>query len=233
MHDNPTGAPEPAPATKGAQTRRAVLDAAITRFGREGYRATSVADIARDAGVGGTVAYAYFPNKEALFIAAADEDAAAIITEGLAAAVSEPDVSAWGKSLFTALIAALDSHPLARRLLGGLEPEVTGRVLGIPALNEIRKAFAERLGSGQLQGEVRPEIDPVTIANGVVAIVLSLLMSVVQLGEPAAELVRGDIDAVFDAAIAVRPPSPRRRADAPARPAPGPGSVPGQGPTRR
>ena len=70
---------------KGEQTRRAILDAAIARFGREGYRATSVADIARDAGVGGTVAYAYFPNKEALFLAAIDEDAAAVISEGLLA----------------------------------------------------------------------------------------------------------------------------------------------------
>ena len=48
---------------KGEQTRLAILDAAIARFGREGYRATSVADIARDAGVSGTAAYAYFPNK--------------------------------------------------------------------------------------------------------------------------------------------------------------------------
>ena len=67
----------PTAPTKGEQTRQAILDAAIARFGRDGYRATSVADIARDAGVGGTVAYAYFPNKEALFLAAIDEDAAA------------------------------------------------------------------------------------------------------------------------------------------------------------
>jgi AcrR family transcriptional regulator len=49
-------------AQKGAQTQRAILDAAIARFGRDGYRATSVADIARDAGVGGTVPYTYFHN---------------------------------------------------------------------------------------------------------------------------------------------------------------------------
>ena len=50
-------------ATKGELTRDAILRAAIARFGREGYRATSVADIARDAGVGGTVAYAYWAKK--------------------------------------------------------------------------------------------------------------------------------------------------------------------------
>src|SRR3546814_16482724 len=80
------------PSTKGEQTRRAILAAAIERFGREGYRATSVADIARDAGVGGTVAYAYFPNKETLFLAAIDEDASHVIHEGLVGAIEDLDV---------------------------------------------------------------------------------------------------------------------------------------------
>src|SRR6478672_5926127 len=156
--------------TKGAVTRAAILDAAIVRFGRDGYRGTSVADIARDAGVGGTVAYAYFPNKEALFLAAADEDAAAVIEEGQVI-VSLDDRSDWRGSLMTTLVAAVDRHPLARRLLAGLEPEVTGRVLEVPALSELRKAIAERLRSEQAAGTVRSDIDPVVIANGTVTIV--------------------------------------------------------------
>jgi AcrR family transcriptional regulator len=187
-------------ATKGAQTRRAILEAAIARFGREGYRATSVADIARDASVGGTVTYAYFPNKEALFLAAVDEDAAAAIGEGLSATVAHPGDADWRQTLFFALVGALERHVLARRLLAGLEPEVTDRVLEIPALAELRKACAERLRSEQLTGLARAEIDPVVIANGVVAIMLSLLMSVVQLGSAAASY--GDeVAAVFEAAI--------------------------------
>ena len=155
--------------TKGAQTRQAILDAAIARFGRDGYRATSVADIARDAGVGGTVAYAYFPNKEALFLAALDEDAAAVIHEGLVDASSTiPTVADWRQTLIFTLVGAVERHPLARRLLAGLEPEVTDRVLEIPALAELRKACAERLRAEQLAGTVRPDIDPVAIGNGVV-----------------------------------------------------------------
>ena len=58
-HSGRRGRAPDAPAEgKGELTRRAILDAAIERFGREGYRATSVADVARGAGVGGTVAYA-------------------------------------------------------------------------------------------------------------------------------------------------------------------------------
>jgi len=134
--------------TKGARTRQAILDAAIARFGREGFRATSVADITRDAGVGGTVAYTYFPNKEALFLAAVDEDAAALIQMGLTFldAQAGPD---WRQPLLFAVAASVADHPLARRLLAGLEPEVTGRVLTIPALNDLRAACAQRLRDEQ------------------------------------------------------------------------------------
>lgn len=184
---------------KGQRTRQAILDAAITRFGRDGYRATSVADIARDAGVGGTVAYAYFPGKEALFLAAADEDAAGVIGEGLASI--EATLAGWHQVLMTTLVAAVEQHPLARRLLAGLEPEVTDRVLEIPALAELRRAVAERLRTEQAAGTVRADIDPVVIGSGLVTLVLSLLMSIVQVGGDAVTRYAPDVIAVFEASI--------------------------------
>jgi AcrR family transcriptional regulator len=190
--------------SKGAQTRRAILDAAIVRFGREGFRATSVADIARDASVGGTVAYAYFPNKEALFFAAIDEDAAAVISEGMHSVARATDN--WRQTLFFTMVDAVEQHPLARRLLAGLEPEVTERVLETPALAGLRKAVAEKMRSEQLTGTVRGDIDPVTMANGVVAILLSLLFSVIQIGSGPIDLYGNDVAAVFQAAID-RPPT--------------------------
>jgi hypothetical protein len=48
----------------------------------------------------------------------------------------------------------------------------------------------------------------VVIANGVVAIILSLLMSVVQLGSSAAAAYASDVAAVFEAAL-TRTPSTR------------------------
>jgi AcrR family transcriptional regulator len=197
------------PETKGAQTRRAILEAAIVRFGRDGYRSTSVADIARDASLGGTVAYAYFPNKESLFLAAVDEDAAGVIEEGLVTVADVPDVRRWHDTLIFTLVEAVERHPLARRLLAGLEPEVTVRVLEIPALNELRKKCTELLRTGQAAGLVRPDIDPAAVANGIVALMLSVLMSVTQLGSQAAVTYAHDVAAVFEAALT-----------APAQPAP-------------
>ncbi|MGH9300440.1 MAG: TetR/AcrR family transcriptional regulator [Acidimicrobiales bacterium] len=188
---------------KGEQTRRAILDAAIARFGREGFRGTSVARIARDALVGGTVAYAYFPNKEALFLAAVDEDAAAVIEAGVTSAVSEARIGSWPLTVVGGVMAALEYHPLARRLLAGLEPEATVRVLEIPALAELRKACAERLRVEQAAGTVRADIDAFAMGNGIVAIMLSLLMSVVQLGGSTAAEYGEDVSAVLEAAVHV------------------------------
>jgi hypothetical protein len=91
--------------------------------------------------------------------------------------------------------------PLAERLLAGLEPEVTARVLDLPAVAELRKAFADRIDSDQLAGRVRPDIDPATMASGMVSILLSLLMSVVQLGADTITSHGADVAAVFEAAL--------------------------------
>jgi len=194
--------------TKGAQTRRAILDAAITRFGRDGFRSSSVADIARDAGVGGTVAYSYFPNKEALFLAAVDEDAAGVISEGFLTTLDDRDVLDWQGQIIVSLLAAVERHPLARRLLAGLEPDVTVRVLDIPALAEVRKVCTERLRTDQLSGKVRADIDPEALGNGLVSIMLSILMSVVQLGDEVASTYAPDVLAVVGAAIDPVPSGP-------------------------
>jgi AcrR family transcriptional regulator len=189
--------------TKGARTRRALLEAAIARFARDGYRATSVTDIARDANLSGTAAYVYFPNKEALFIAAVDEDSAGVVNAGLGMILDPCRSNVWREELLGTLLESLAHHPLARRVLAGLEPEFTVRLLDIPVLAEMRKASADQLRAGQLEGLVRSDIDPDRMAGGLLTIVLSMLMSLIQTGLDPAEPRVADVHAVFDAALAV------------------------------
>jgi AcrR family transcriptional regulator len=198
-------------ATKGERTRQALLGAAIARFGRDGYRGTSVAEIARDAHLSGTAAYAYFPNKEALFVAAVDEDAAAVIEQGLSS-VADDDIDHWRQSLIFTLLSSVSRHPLARRVLAGLEPEFTIRLLAIPALEQLRKLCGERIRGQQLAGEVRGDIDAQQIANGLVTIVLSLLMSLLQTGSDPATLLGRDVAAVVEAALSPVTATDSRRA---------------------
>ena len=186
---------------KGARTRDAILAAAIERFGRDGYRATSVADIARDAQVGGSVAYAYFPNKESLFLAALDEDAAQAIREGVSHLLVEGGHERWHASLIPTLVEALNRHPLARRVVTGLEPTVTDRVSEIPAMGELRQAVGARLRADQALGLVRRDIDPTPIGNGIVTITMALLMGALQVGVGALADLGDDVWAVFSAAL--------------------------------
>jgi AcrR family transcriptional regulator len=199
--------PDPtATSTKGDRTRQAILDAAIVRFAREGYRGTSVADVCRDAGLSTTASYPYFANKEAMFVAAVDEDVAGLIDQAVSFVAISEDPVQWGRGMMRTLIAHLDVHPLARRILRGLEPDFTMRLLHIPALQELRKTVTELIRDQQLRGEVRRDIEPAQTAGGIVVIVISLLMATAQTGADSAgyDIVAGDVEAVLHAAT--RPP---------------------------
>jgi AcrR family transcriptional regulator len=170
--------------TKGARTRQALLDSAVRRFAANGYRGTSVSEVARDVGLTPAAVYAYFGGKEELFTAAVDADAAALIEGALSPVLSGTFDLEWA-GLIGALLQRLPRHPLARRLLSGLEPEHTVRMLEIPALAELRKGIAERLRAGQASGEVRRDIDPVRAASGLESVVMAILIAVMQTGVPA------------------------------------------------
>ena len=193
--------PNDGAATKGERTRRAILDAAIERFGADGYRSTSVATVARAAGVGPTVPFAYFPNKPALFRAALDEDAAGLIAVAHTLLADLDDERHWRGALMPTLVVAVDDHPLARRVLSGLEPEATSRMLELPALANLRATASQRLRDGQATGLVRADLDPDSIGSGLVLIFISLLMSSLQFGVDGAAPHVDDVLAVFDAAL--------------------------------
>jgi AcrR family transcriptional regulator len=184
---------------KGERTRRAVIEAAIERFARDGYRATSLTGIARDVGLSPSAIYPYFADKEALFVAAVDEDAAGEIEDGLAGLVSD-DLVGDLRQMMDRFFEALDRHPLARRVLAGLEPEFTVRLIGIPALGQLRKGLSDNLAALQIDGKVRDDIDPQAVASGFITIWLSLLMSLVQTGSQPIDLLGEDVFAVFNAA---------------------------------
>lgn len=191
--------------SKGDRTRQSLLAAGITRFAREGFRRTSVADVCRDAGLSTTASYPYFPNKEALFVAAVDEDVAGLINEAVSLVVIDTDPEHWGRVMMRGLLERIEEHPLGRRIVSGREPEFTMRLLDIPALAELRKTVTELIRVQQAAGHVRRDIIPEQTANGMVVIVISLLMATVQTGAVGFELVADDVESVLQAAT--RPPT--------------------------
>ena len=101
-------------------------------------------------GLSPSAIYPYFANKEALFIAAVDEDAAGEIEDGMAGVRDDDLIGDW-RHVIVGFLDALDRHPLARRVLAGLEPEFTVRLIGIPGARPTSK------GSGREPAEPSDE----------------------------------------------------------------------------
>jgi AcrR family transcriptional regulator len=163
--------------SKGERTRQRLLDAAIKRFAADGYRRTSVSEIARDAGITPAAAYAYFENKEALFQAAVDVDAANLIERARPSRDGTGTLTERWLLVPGRLHELVAEHPLAKRVLGAQEPEVLPQLMELPALANLRAQLAEDLEDAQRSGEVRSDVDPQVLALGLESIVLSLLMT--------------------------------------------------------
>ena len=190
---------------KGERTRQRLLEIAVQRFAADGFRRTSVSDIAREAGLTPAAAYAYFAGKEGLFQAAVDTDAGALI-EAARSAAAEGASAREQLFLFVGeLRERVDDHPLARRVLSGLEPEVAARLLTIPSLVSLTAALADELTEAQAASDIRADVDPAEVAVGLETIVLALLMAELQTGLTVEPERQAGVLAVMDAAL--RPPS--------------------------
>jgi AcrR family transcriptional regulator len=172
-------AAQDASGTKGDRTRRLLLEIAVRRFAQDGFRRTSVSDIARDANLSPAAVYAYFTGKEDLFEAAVDLDAGTLI-DRVRAAIKDTPVRDREAVTLAELADHVTEHPLAARVLSGLEPEVIDRVLDLPSLRAFNAQTAADIAEAQAAGEVRTDVDPVLMADGFEAIVLTLLMGFLQ-----------------------------------------------------
>lgn len=203
--------PDPDPATvgprlsKGDRTRLAIVRAAKARFVTDGFQRTSMADVARDVGLSPSGVYRYFPTKEALFIAAVDDDIAGMVELVRRTLRSgAPTISALLAELRAELGAAVDEHPLAARALTGVEPMGPDRIMALPHLADLRGDMVTLLEAGQQAGLVRPTVPAATLALGIETIVLYQLAHLASLHgvdtRPADERWEA-IAAVIDAAL--------------------------------
>ena len=168
-----------------------------------------MADIARAAAVGGTVPYAYFANKEDLFLAALDEDAPAVIHTGMSIVVRPPEPTDWRTDLMLTLVEP--SRPT--RWPGGCWPassptSPTGWPRS-PRWPSCGRRWPSACGDEQRERHRPARHRPASpSAAAWSSIILSLLMSMVQLGKDVTATYAADVVAVFSAAIDPVPTPP-------------------------
>lgn len=125
---------------------------------------------------------------------------------GATAQAAEIPVAQLVPMLLVFLLGGLDRHPLVKRVVGGHEPDALQRLVDLPALAHLTATIAERVKAGQARGEVRPDLDPDLFATGAETIILSLLMSISQVGSSTVTRRQMGVVTIFDAVL--RPPLP-------------------------
>ena len=159
----------PTTTDRGGETRRRILEVAAEAFAERGYAGTSVSDVLKASGVTKGGFYFHFPSKEALALAALRQKQERWTGLVMAAVMREARAI---DQLRAMVVALCDLHERDRscravsRLsteLGDEHPELRPQ-LGTQ-LTTWMDIVASIIRKGQDEGEIRPDVDPVTAAE--------------------------------------------------------------------
>jgi len=145
-----------------ADKRRAILDAAITVFARQGFHSARVSDVAAEAGVAYGLVYHYFDSKEQMLNELFSERWALLLEAS--AEIRKSDASPRDKLAGVASF-IVESYRHEPELMKVIIVEVTraANSFGRTHLPEIRQAYdlvAEMVSDAQEAGEFRDDVDP-------------------------------------------------------------------------
>jgi len=169
------------PPSKGAATRQRILVCAVARFADEGFRSASVAAIARDARVTAPAVHAHFGSKEGLFRAAFEHDIAGFL-DVIKGRLADGSFPSGNRHLIPALLAELETHPLARRVFQGRESDRTAELLELPAVRQLRAEMVQVVTDRQAEGVLRDDLSAPALAGALEVLVLALLLGATQFG---------------------------------------------------
>jgi AcrR family transcriptional regulator len=162
----------------GEERRVAILDSALTVFARRGYHASSIDDIAREAGVSKALIYEHFTSKQDLYAELLEQHAGELFSV-LAEAISEAGRSASARLAvgFDAFYGFVEEHTVAWRMLfrEATDPEA------VAVLDRITSEVTAFVASviREDPGSRRGVDDPTTREHGV-QVVAQLLVGAVE-----------------------------------------------------
>lgn len=163
--------------------RRQILDAARRRFTANGFHATSMQDILAESGLSAGAVYRYFPSKEAIVGAIAEQ----AISE-IRAAIESDDEGLTMLEVLGRAIAALDERA-ERDDVGRLALQVWAEAARSESLR-LRIADAVREARAALQERIEREHGPGVDAEDIAAVTIALLPGYLH-----AKVIVGDMDA--------------------------------------
>jgi AcrR family transcriptional regulator len=177
--------------------RRQILDAARRCFAANGFHNTSMQDVLKEAGLSAGAVYRYFPSKDAL-ISAAAEEALALIA-GAFAEVMEQQPPPAPDELFTSIIRTLEKlegpqHAGRIAIQAWAEAlrseEMAARLR--PNVQQARRTLAALVARYQESGDITADADPLEVAAVLLSVIPGFLVQHVVIGDTEADaFVRG------------------------------------------
>ena len=140
---------------KGDAKRDEILTHAVEVFGRYGYHATSMREVAKECGLSQAGLLHHFPNKEALLLALVEKRQDNEVLADLL------KTKLWTEAFYEQMLANLEAEPLTR-LWANLVGEATDRdhpahAYFLKRYKQTREAFAKMLAYGDLRKDVTHE----------------------------------------------------------------------------
>ena len=166
---------------KRESRRQQILDAALTCFARDGFHATTTADIVRESGVSQGTLYLYFATKDDIVVALADDRHQ---REGFLHALAQSELDpVQGLFLMIELYGKSLGDP-RRREMGRVGIQGWAEALRNPRIHDsvtggvatVRAAIVRLIERGQRAGEVRADLDPEAAARIMIATFQGLIL---------------------------------------------------------
>jgi AcrR family transcriptional regulator len=165
--------PAPSQSDRGLETRRRILDTAAGVFAERGYLGTSLNELIRETGLAKGGFYFHFASKEALALACLQDRQEQWIGKVMAAAMQHERAIEQLTSIPYTLCDVYDQDP-SFRCVGKLSMELMENFPDLapqvrPAMTAWVRLTSELIRRAQTEGDVRPELDPDTVAEVAVA----------------------------------------------------------------
>jgi AcrR family transcriptional regulator len=163
----------PSQSDRGLETRRRILDTAASVFAERGYLGTSLNELIRETGLAKGGFYFHFASKEALALACLQDRQEQWIGKVMAAAMQHERAIEQLTSIPYTLCDVYDQDP-SFRCVGKLSMELMENFPDLapqvrPAMTAWVRLTSELIRRAQTEGDVRPELDPDTVAEVAVA----------------------------------------------------------------
>ncbi|RIX51519.1 TetR/AcrR family transcriptional regulator [Paenibacillus nanensis] len=161
--------------TKGTDSEKRILEAAIALIAERGYRDTKISDIVKAAGLTQAAFYLYFPSKEAVYQTMLEKFRARL-TEHLQAAVMPPSLAAEQfpervKRNLEGLFELFQEQPALTKIFLTEENGLA------EAENGIREAIISNLMNNQAAGYVRTDVQPRMMANSMIGLLVQVTLT--------------------------------------------------------